>query len=103
MEFFLIGTLERMNHEIQQSIQQMGGTVSKTIHKNLAAIISNDVEVQRMGDFMKKAKKMKIHVVSEQFLVEILKMEPIFFINNHAICDWGHDVSSPITIYISQL
>lgn len=103
MEFFLIGDLGKPNHEIQQTIQRMGGTVSKKVHQNLTAIISNTIEVQRMSKPMKEAKKNRISVVPVAFLDEVLMVEPISFINNNALCDWGHDVGILIISAVTMM
>lgn len=94
MEFYLIGEMQISNDEIRQTIQLMGGTVAKALHENLTAIISNEYEVHNMNDDMAQAKRMRIHVVSIEFLEQALKGNPISFIVNNTICDWGYDVSS---------
>lgn len=72
----------------------MGGTVAKTVHAKLTAIISKRFHVRQMGNDMVKAKRKKIHVVSEDFLEQAMKVNPITYIINNSICSWGHDVST---------
>lgn len=93
MDFFLIGKLKKTDHQIQQSIKQMGGKVSSKIHENITAVISNRAEVQRMSAFMKQAKKFKIHVIPVEFLDQLfLDMDAVSFINKNSLCNWGSDV-----------
>ncbi|XP_031626910.1 poly [ADP-ribose] polymerase-like [Contarinia nasturtii] len=91
MEFVLMGNLKKSNQEIEKIIRKMGGTVVSVIHSKLAAVISNRIEIERMGFQMKEAKRLKIQVVSEDFLTAINTTDPILFIISESICDWGGD------------
>lgn len=88
----MIGKFGKTDNQIQQAIKQMGGKVSLKIHQNLTAVISTRDEVQCMGDFMKHAKQFKIHVIPVEFLDQVLEGDPISFIINGSLCDWGSDV-----------
>lgn len=78
----------------------MGGKVVSVIHEELAAVISNQQEVQRMGQQIKMAKQHSIPVVPEDFLTEVLKgTDPIFYIISESLCDWGGDVRIKLIIY----
>lgn len=99
MEFVLFGDLKQTNQEIERTIRKMGGKVVSVIHDELAAVISNKEEVNRMGSQIKIAKKHNIPVVSEDFLTEVSKGgDPIFYIICESLCEWGGDVSMKLII-----
>lgn len=100
MEFVVIGKLNKTHQEIEKTIRKMGGKVVSVIHKELAAVISNPEEVQRMGVQIKMAKRHNIPVVPEDFLAEVSKgTDPIFYIISESLCDWGGDVRIKLIIY----
>lgn len=100
MEFALIGKLKNSKQEIEKAIRKMGGKVVSVIHNKLAAIISNEEEVKRMGLQMKEAKKFNIQVVTVDFLTAVETTDPILYIISQSLADWGGDVSLKLTIYI---
>lgn len=57
MEFVLIGKTEKSKDEVKKIIQKMGGKLGSKIHDKVAAIISNEAEVERMGQRMNDAKE----------------------------------------------
>lgn len=93
MEFVLIGKLNATKQTIERRIQQMGGKVVTEIHEKLAAVISNEDEIKKMGPKMTLAKTCDIQVVSEDFLTQIETIDPFRYIYCRAICDWGGNVS----------
>lgn len=70
----------------------MGGNVVSVIHDKLAAVISNQQEVQRMGSQMKEARKYNIQVISDDFLTELTITDPMLYIISKSLADWGGDV-----------
>lgn len=99
MEFVLVGDFVKPRGYIERLIKRSGGKVGTDIHNRLAAIISTEKEVRRMGDQMKEARDLLIQVVSEDFLNDIYKpnADPILYILSNSICEWGGNVS-----YISR-
>lgn len=93
MEFSLIGKLSSSNQKIESVIKRLGGKLVAGIHEKLAAVISNEDEIQKMGPKMTLAKKCDIQVVSEDFLTSIEKMDPCRYIICRSISDWGGNVS----------
>lgn len=93
MECSLIGKLNLPNQRIESIIKRMGGKVIVGIHEKLAAVISNEDEIQKMGPKMTLAKKCDIQVVSEDFLTSIETMDPCKYIICRSISDWGGNVS----------
>lgn len=92
MEFFIIGNLKRSRKEIESAIKKMGGKIAPRVHYKLAAIISNQEELQKMNNQMKEAKAYDIQVVSEDCLTEIVN-DPILYIITENLSKWGGDVS----------
>lgn len=92
MEFALIGKLNSSNQSIESTIKRMGGKMVTHIHEKLAAVISNDDEIQKMGPKMTLAKKCDIQVVSEDFLTCVETIDPCRYIICRSISDWGGNV-----------
>lgn len=94
MEFVIIGKTEATKDELKASIQKMGGKLGTKIHDHIAAIISTEKEVQRMGSRMEEAKAKGLQVMTEDFLQHVKEHEQtIEYIKTKSICDWGTDVS----------
>lgn len=94
MEFVIIGKTEKSKDDIKKIIQKMGGKLGSKIHDKVAAIISTENEVKRMGDRMLQAKEYGIQVVPEQFLDYAKDGSAVSFIVSQSIVDWGTDVRS---------
>lgn len=93
MEFVIFGKTEKSKDELKREIQRMGGKVGTKIHQKLAAIISTEEELKRMGGRMTEAKDFGIQVVPEDFLDDAKGGGAISFIISKSLCDWGTDVS----------
>lgn len=93
MEFGVIGKLERSRDEIKSAIERLGGKLAASIHDKMAAVISNEAEVEKMKDKMQQAKTFGIQIVSVKFLDEVKAGNAIKYIKTQSICDWGSDVS----------
>lgn len=92
MEFVIIDCLDTSN-KILRTVLKLGGKITDKIHRQLAAVISTKEEVQNMGEQIKEAKKFKIQVLSDNFLMEVLQgADPFIYIMEKSICEWG-DVS----------
>lgn len=92
MEFFILGETIKSQEDIEQKIQKMGGKLAKTIHENLAAVISNADEIKQMGTVMDVVKKYGIHVVPEEFIEEVKDNDPVALITMMDLSNWGMDV-----------
>lgn len=93
MEFALVGVLKKSKAVIERTINSMGGKVVSVIHNKLAAVISCEFEVVKMGAQMKTAKKYNIQVICEDFLTEVHTCDPFLYIISKSLSDWGGDVS----------
>lgn len=92
MEFVIIGKTEKSKDDIKKIIQKMGGKLGTKIHDKIAAIISNEKEVERCGQRMSEAKDLGIQVVPEQFLDDVKSGNTISLIISQSLCDWGTNV-----------
>lgn len=93
MEFVSIGKLSKSKDEIKATIQQLGGKLVTQIHPKLAAVISNELEVEKLSYKMAEAKDAGIQVVTVDFLDEVKSGGAIDYIKAKSICVWGTDVS----------
>lgn len=91
MEFVIIGKTEKSKEDIKKMIQKMGGKLGSKIHGKIAAIISTEEEVARLGHRMKEAKEFGIQVVPEHFLDDAKAGNAVSFIISQSVCDWGTD------------
>lgn len=102
MEFVIIGKTEKSKDDIKLIIQKLGGKLGTKIHEKVAAIISTEDEVLRMGSRMAEAKEIGIQVVPEDFLDDAKNGGAISYIISKSLCDWGIDVSQIDLIFISN-
>lgn len=93
MEFVIIGKTEKSKDDIKLIIQKMGGKLGTKIHGKIAAIISTEDEVLRMGSRMAEAKELGIQIVPEDFLDDAKHGGAVSYIISKSLCDWGTDVS----------
>ncbi len=93
MEFGLIGRFDRSKDEIKIDIERLGGKLVSSIHDKMAAVISNESEVEKMNEKMQKAKTLGIQAVPLKFLDDVKAgSNAIKYIKTQNICDWGTDV-----------
>lgn len=99
MEFALIGKLKLSRQEIEGTIKKMGGKVVTKIHDKMAAVISNEEEIQKMGPKMILAEKFNIQIVSEDYLESIETNDPRMCIITRCLSEWGGNVSKLFISY----
>lgn len=99
MEFTLIGKLKMSKKDIESVIKKMGGRVVNEIHDKLAAVISNQEEIEKMGSKMIEAKACNIQVISEDFLSQLKTIDPFVYIINRSLSDWGGNVCLIKTLF----
>lgn len=99
MEFVIIGKTKRSKDDLKRDIQKMGGKLGAKIHDKLAAVISTEEEVERMGRRMTDVKDLGIQVVPEDFIEDAKDGGAIPLIVSKSLCDWGTDVSSLLDIF----
>lgn len=79
--------------EIKKKIRNLGGRVVNKIHDKLAAVISNQEEINKMGPLMAEAKACNIQIISEDFLAKMEDIDPFTYIVTRSLTDdWGGDV-----------
>lgn len=99
LHLYAIGNLEGDKVLLKQKIEKLGGRLVNKLQEKIAAVISTEAEVKKMGKKMQEAKELDIQVVPESFVdaVEKLKRsEAIEKIVELSICDWGSDPLSRI-------
>ncbi|XP_055640621.1 poly [ADP-ribose] polymerase [Toxorhynchites rutilus septentrionalis] len=96
LQFVILGKTATSKDLLKEKIQKLGGKVSTKITSTIAAIISTQDEVERMGSRMQEAKEMQIQVVPEDFLEDAANGGALSFITSKSICDWGSDPHSRI-------
>lgn len=96
MEFAVVYSKNEWRKSIERRIDSLGGTISTKIHSNLTAVISNRKDLQKDSFLLRKAKELNVHVVSEEFLVDVAKAnEPMQdIIIKRSLSKWGTNVSS---------
>lgn len=92
MEFLIIGETKQLKNDIEHKIRLMGGKVVKIMHKDIAAVISNAAELQRIEGDIKSAAQLGIHVVSEEFLDDVIDNDPTKVIEENELSNWGRNV-----------
>ncbi|XP_055301013.1 uncharacterized protein LOC129567771 [Sitodiplosis mosellana] len=90
MEFMAIESWAKRK-EIERIVERMGGKVVSRIHRKLAAVISNQETLEKMGRIIVIAKSYNIQVVSENFLIEAQHSDPLWYIKNYSLSKWGGD------------
>ena len=80
--------------EIERIVTRMGGKIVYKIHVKLAAVISNQKTLEKNSKIIQIAKSHNIQVVSVDFLVEAQHSDPLWYIKNYSLSDWGSDVSN---------
>lgn len=102
MEFVIIGKTKKSKDEIKKIIQKMGGKLNTKIHEKVAAIISTEEEVERLGSRMNEAKELGIQVIPETFLDDAKGGNAVSFIMSQSLCDWGTDVIETPRILLNE-
>lgn len=104
LEFAIIDSKREHRTNIEKKINRLGGVVNTVIHCNLTAIISNRQDMQKNKNRLRYAKKYNVHVVSEEFLLDVVRTnDPIpSILIKRSLCEWGGDVSSLTVTIISR-
>lgn len=79
--------------EIERIVNRLGGKIVNKIHGKLAAVISNQETLEKNSKIIQIAKSYNIQVVSENFLAEAQHSDPLWYIKNYSLSEWGSDVS----------
>nr|XP_034188082.1 poly [ADP-ribose] polymerase [Osmia lignaria] len=100
MQFVIIGRTERNKDSLKKDIMLLGGDVTSKIHEHVAAIISNQQEIEKMNKKIEEAKKFNIQVITEDFIEEAKEyiMPAITLIQKKTISSWGGNLSNRINV-----
>ncbi|EFN84955.1 poly [ADP-ribose] polymerase [Harpegnathos saltator] len=104
MQFVILGRIEKDREELKKDILLLGGTVGTKIHKDLAAVISNPKEVEKMSKRMEDVKALDIHVITENFVEEAKEYTdaPIMLLKKKTISSWGGDINARISNVVEK-
>ncbi|CAF3934676.1 unnamed protein product [Adineta steineri] len=85
----LVGRLSKRKRSLRKQIKELGGTIMKTINKKVDIIISTQDQIQKGDKKLDIAQNFNIHVVSEQFLKDILTDRPSIVMEKLKLSNWG--------------
>lgn len=104
MQFLILGKTEKNKEELKKEILLLGGVVTTKIHQDLAAVISNQNEVDKMNKRMEEVKSHDIQVVTEDFIQEAKEYTdaPIMLLKNKTISSWGGDINARLSNIIAK-
>jgi poly [ADP-ribose] polymerase len=86
-----MGRLSQRKSILRKQIEQLGGTIVKTIDKHTDVIISTQsyLSSQKGNKKLQVAQKFEIHIVPEEFLDDILNDRPVIVMEKLKISTWG--------------
>ncbi|XP_044004098.1 poly [ADP-ribose] polymerase-like [Aphidius gifuensis] len=104
MQFIVHGKNENDEEEMKKKIMLLGGTVSREIHENIAAVITSKENFHMGGKVIQDAENMDIQVISDDFIDEAKNYNdtPISLLTKKTICGWGSDPSKRIAVTIAE-
>lgn len=104
MQFVILGQTNKNKEILKKEIVLLGGSVITKIHENLAAVISNLKEIEKMNKRMEDVKSLDIQVVSEDFVEEAKDYTELAFalIKKKTISDWGGDIKTRLADVIAK-
>ncbi|KYN13833.1 PREDICTED: poly [ADP-ribose] polymerase [Trachymyrmex cornetzi] len=104
MQFVILGRTQKDKEELKREILLLGGTVVTKIHQDLAAVISNQNEVDKMNKRMEDVKSHDIQVITEDFIEEAKEYtdSPIMLLKKKTISSWGGDINARLSNVITK-
>ncbi|CAF0974380.1 unnamed protein product [Adineta steineri] len=83
------GRLSSSVANIQKEVERLGGTFSSKIDDTVGIVISSQDEIKKMSKKLQDAQTSNIHIVSEEFLKEIVNDRPSIIMEKCKISTWG--------------
>lgn len=104
MQFVILGRTQKDKEELKKEILLLGGTVTTKIHQDLAAVISNQNEIDKMNKRMEEVKSHDIQVITEDFIDEAKEYTdaPIMLLKKKTISSWGGDINARLSNVIAK-
>lgn len=104
MQFVILGRTQKSKEELKKEILLLGGTVTTKIHEDLAAVISNQNELEKMNKRMEDVQACDIQVITEDFIEEAKEYTdaPIMLLKNKTISSWGGDINARLSNVIAK-
>lgn len=94
MHIVAVGQLSVNRAELKRRIESMGGKLVTKLQGQIAFVISDENEVEKMNKRMQQVKSFKIQVLTEDFIDKVENLPPedvIEKIRTDEISDWGSD------------
>ncbi|GFS22250.1 poly [ADP-ribose] polymerase, partial [Elysia marginata] len=92
MKFVVAGNLKQSKSDISKTITSLGGVIVSKVDAKTAAVISSKEELEKNSKTIKEAKKLEVHVVSEDFVKGCSSGDVPKLITTHSIASWGSQV-----------
>ncbi|GAB1867984.1 Poly [ADP-ribose] polymerase [Camponotus japonicus] len=104
MQFVILGRTQKDKEELKKEILLLGGTVTTKIHEDLAAIISNQNELEKMNKRMEDVQACDIQVITEDFIEEAKEYTdaPIMLLKKKTISSWGGDINARLSNVVAK-
>lgn len=104
MQFVILGRTQKDKEELKKEILSLGGTVTTKIHEDLAAVISNQNELEKMNKRMEDVQSCDIQVITEDFIEEAKEYTdaPIMLLKKKTISSWGGDINARLSNVIAK-
>lgn len=104
MQFVILGRTQKDKEELKKEILLLGGTVTTKIHEELAAVISNQNELEKMNKRMEDVQACDIQVITEDFIEEAKEYTdaPIMLLKKKTISSWGGDINARLSNVIAK-
>lgn len=104
MQFVILGRTQKDKEELKKEILLLGGTVTTKIHEDLAAVISNQNELEKMNKRMEDVQSCDIQVITEDFIEEAKEYTdtPIMLLKKKTISSWGGDINARLSNVIAK-
>ncbi|EFN69632.1 Poly [ADP-ribose] polymerase [Camponotus floridanus] len=104
MQFVIQGRTQKDKEELKKEILLLGGTVTTKIHEDLAAVISNQNELEKMNKRMEEVQACDIQVITEDFIEEAKEYTdaPIMLLKKKTISSWGGDINARLSNVIAK-
>lgn len=104
MQFVILGRTQKDKEELKKEILLLGGTVTTKIHEDLAAVISNQNELEKMNKRMEDVQACDIQVITEDFIEEAKEYTdaPIMLLKKKTISSWGGDINARLSNVVAK-
>lgn len=90
---FVINKTEKSKADLTKAIGYLGGSVVSKVDEGVMAVISTQADVEKMSSKIVEAKRLNIHVITEDFVEAAKEDNVLNLIKEKNICSWGGDLT----------